>query len=155
MKIGKTKIIINNNINKVKNDFEKLTSNDHSKYFNGEINDNYFHFTYISTARFAAPELEGELIENEHNKTTINLNIIFPNLYFIINIFWLLIFIILFFTNIFSIWPEQSFLSKLFLIFVVFGFPIINCIYFKYALNNMIIDFSLYENGFFDKYLSN
>ena len=84
MNIGIKNILINKNINKVKDDLQCLTeirglkeSNNKFNIFYGELKENSFIFYNNSIlSRFDTPEFHGELTELNSNETLIKINII-------------------------------------------------------------------------------
>ena len=151
MKIGKKHIIIKKNINNIINDFELLFKNG---IFKGEINEKYFNMQYEIPSRLAVSELKGELFEKNINSTLINIDIIFPNFHMVGIIVWLLVVIPKIFIPIIYEWKDKSIFANIFFLIFVFSFPIMDIIHFNYTLNNMLIDFNLYEEGFFNKYIN-
>jgi hypothetical protein len=162
MKIGTKYIIINKNIKLVQNDLTKLTGNSRLEDFSnkleifyGEINGRFFKFYCENKnySRLATPELQGEIFERNNNKTLIKVNIFVPFLHIILNIFWIIFAVYEIIIPIITKWKNNNIFLNILLIIISFIYPIMDCGYYFYNLKNMLDDFYLYDEGYYDKYI--
>jgi hypothetical protein len=153
MKIGKYYIKINKNINKVREDLIRMTrikGSSISKHvfdvFWGNINE--YSFKFYCKNRFQNPELHGQLIEDNENKTLIKINIVIS---FFDSIVIVILLIFAFYMLIYKIIPEwsENIQLNIFIIFLLFGIPIIRFCIFLYYANDMIKYFKLYNKGYY------
>jgi hypothetical protein len=159
-KIKKEEIIINKNINKVKEDFIKLTAKDcreqemseYNKIFIGEVYDNIFRFEdkdqKSSVGLMITPELYGKMIEVDKNETLlkINVHINFGNsLKMIFNI---ILFTFMFYFLINFIINIEPWMSAGRIFGGIFGFlfyPILIISVYLYKLKNIFNDINIYN----------
>ena len=160
MKIGTKYIIINKNIDKVENDLKKLSGNsgiddinNNLEIFHGEVNDRFFNFCYYEY-RIQEYIFQGELLEKDYNKTLIKINIILPSIIALFNILWTIFAIYLIIKYIIPKWSDYNMFLNIFFLILAFGYPIGNIISYVYRLKYLIMDFNLYDLGYYDKYIN-
>ena len=161
MKIGVKSLIINKNINAVKEDLIKLTeirgalrSNEKFEVFWGNITGNNFIF-YCKNSRLQTPELRGELFEMNNNETLIRIDIIFSTFEIMMYILWYIFAIYMFFLKLLPKWSGNSIYHNIFFVIFLFFFPIVLFCFYLYNLKNMMDNFYIYNEGSYDKYIKN
>ncbi|MDR2719059.1 MAG: hypothetical protein LBB89_13475 [Treponema sp.] len=163
MQVGTKIVTINRNLDRVRNDFIKLTVKSRSekeksdcfKLFYGKIIGNNFNYycSKFGSGNLNTPELSGELFEKSNGETLIIIRIkasfghIFINIVYAI---WMIYFI---FYKLLKDWSKTSIYSNIFILIMLFMFPIIQIGYYLYCLKEMINDFNLYNEGYYDKYI--
>jgi hypothetical protein len=161
MNIGTKYILVNKQLEQVKNDFKKLTGHTRPEdisnkleIFYENINENKFKFYSGSNSRLASPILRGEFIKKNNNQTLIKIKMTMLVIDILLIIFLIVFFGYLLIPIIISKWQERNIYLNIFLIILGFSLPIINCGHYFYHLINMINDFNLYTEGYYDKYLT-
>jgi hypothetical protein len=129
--------------------------NNKLEIFYGKINDRIFNFysEHKNNSKLDSPELHGELFERNNNETLIKIDISASFFHILLNIFWGVFAIHMIITIIIPKWQERNIYLNIFILIIAFIFPIMDFGYYFYNLKNMIDDFYLYNEGFYDKYI--
>ena len=158
MNVGEKTLLINKDINVVIGDLKQLTRNpkiveDFNKnyVFYGEINGNCFKYgtdRLLQGGLLYTPEIHGEIFE-ENNKTIIKMEICTSFFTILCNIFLLALgisYIIKFLT----VLSEQNKYYIIFAIVLILFLPIFSFINYSFQLKEIINDFYLYKDGYYD-----
>jgi hypothetical protein len=162
MKIGTKYINVDRDVDKVSNDLRKITGksgreefSDKLEMFYGELDGRKFHF-YCEKGWFmkaVTPELYGELQESNNNETVIKIDIMAPLSTFIRSIFVLICATCFVVITVIPRWYQNNLFSNIFKIIAAFIYPVKNFGCYFYTLKNMLDDFYLYRDGYYDKYI--
>ena len=135
MKIGTKNIIIDKNIDEVKNDLKKLCGNSNIEdfknkieIFHGKIKENIFIFDCDGYHRLATPELHGELFECGDNRTLIKIEYFVEFFHIIFCLGGIIFAIYAIIKYLIPEWSERNLYLNIFSF--LFYIPIIEC-YFK------------------------
>jgi hypothetical protein len=162
MKIGTKYINVDRDVDKVSSDLLKITGksgreefSDKLEMFYGELDGRDFHFSCEKGwfTKAASPELYGELQEANNNETVIKIDIMAPLFTFIRSIFVLICTTCFVVITVIPQWHKNNLFSNIITIIVAFIYPVKNFGCYFYTLKNMLDDFYLYRDGYYDKYI--
>jgi hypothetical protein len=145
-------IIINKNIEKIKEDFKNLFN---ARIFLGEVIDNKLKINFnpnsISGGIFSLGELRGELFYINSNETSIKCKVYYPFLY---KLFWILYYIIVIILIIKGIITNKiDELSKIIIYMILFTVPSMMLLYYYKKIMKIIDKYNKgYYNNFNNKF---